>query len=100
MTRFVTKAAALAVAVFPLVGVGVAGAQTQAVDEKTVEARFSIANGYYLYREKLKFAVDPAMLAGALAAMLAATEGGLLRDSPWYEAGWRPGPYGAERSLR
>ena len=35
----------------------------QALDEKTVEARFSIANGYYLYREKLKFAVDPATLA-------------------------------------
>ena len=27
----------------------------QAVDEKTVEARFAIASGYYLYREKLKF---------------------------------------------
>jgi len=37
----------------------------QAVDEKTVEARFSIANGYYLYREKLKLAVDPPTLAGA-----------------------------------
>ena len=37
----------------------------QAVDEKTVEARFSIASGYYLYREKLKFAVEPATLAGA-----------------------------------
>jgi len=37
----------------------------QAVDEKTVEARFSIASGYYLYREKLKFAVEQATLAGA-----------------------------------
>ena len=37
----------------------------QAVDEKTVEARFSIASGYYLYREKLKFAVEPGTLAGA-----------------------------------
>jgi thioredoxin:protein disulfide reductase len=36
----------------------------QAVDEKTVEARFAIASGYYLYREKLKFAVEPATLAG------------------------------------
>ena len=35
----------------------------QAVDESTVEARFAIANGYYLYREKLKFAVEPASLA-------------------------------------
>jgi len=40
------------------------------------------------------------MLAGALASVLAATEGGLLRDSPWYEAGWRPGPYGTERTPR
>jgi hypothetical protein len=30
-----------------------------------------------------------AMLAGAVAAMLGATEGGLLRDSKWYEPGWR-----------
>ena len=37
----------------------------QAVDEKTVEARFTIANGYYLYREKLKFTVDPAVSARA-----------------------------------
>jgi thiol:disulfide interchange protein DsbD len=37
----------------------------QAVDDKTVEARFAIASGYYLYREKLKFAVEPAGLTGA-----------------------------------
>jgi hypothetical protein len=30
-----------------------------------------------------------ALLAGALASMLGATEGGLLRDSKWYEPGWR-----------
>jgi thiol:disulfide interchange protein DsbD len=35
----------------------------QAVDENTVEARFAIANGYYLYREKLKFSVEPVSLA-------------------------------------
>ena len=35
----------------------------QALDEKTVEARFAIASGYYMYREKLKFSVDPASLA-------------------------------------
>ena len=35
----------------------------QAVDENTVEARFAIANGYYLYREKLKFSVEPVALA-------------------------------------
>ena len=37
----------------------------QALDEKTVEARFAIANGYYLYREKLHFSVGPASLADA-----------------------------------
>ena len=37
----------------------------QALDDKTVEARFDIANGYYLYREKLRFSVDPASLAEA-----------------------------------
>ena len=30
-----------------------------------------------------------AMLAGAVASMLGATDGGLLRDSRWYEPGWR-----------
>ena len=35
----------------------------QALDEKTVEARFAIANGYYLYREKLHFSVEPSTLA-------------------------------------
>jgi hypothetical protein len=49
---------------------------------------------------KLSLWLAASMLAGALAASLAATEGGLLRDSPWYEAGWRPGPFGAERSPR
>jgi hypothetical protein len=29
------------------------------------------------------------MLAGAVASMLGATEGGVLRDSKWYEPGWR-----------
>jgi hypothetical protein len=29
------------------------------------------------------------LLAGAVASMLGATEGGLLRDSKWYEPGWR-----------
>lgn len=49
---------------------------------------------------KLSLWLAASMLAGALAASLAATEGGLLRDSPWYESGWRPGPFGAERTAR
>src|SRR5512143_317358 len=31
----------------------------RALDERTVEARFAIADGYYLYREKLKFTLSP-----------------------------------------
>jgi hypothetical protein len=46
---------------------------------------------------KLSLWLAGAMLAGALASALAATEGGLLRDSKWWEPGWRPGPFGAER---
>lgn len=34
------------------------------------------------------------MLVGALSAALAATEGGMLRDSKWYEPGWRWGTRG------
>jgi thiol:disulfide interchange protein DsbD len=32
----------------------------QAVDAGTLEVRYQIANGYYLYRDKFKFAVEPA----------------------------------------
>ena len=31
----------------------------RALNDRTLEARFSIADGYYLYREKFKFAVTP-----------------------------------------
>jgi len=31
----------------------------RALDERTLEARFSITDGYYLYRDKMKFALDP-----------------------------------------
>ena len=51
----------------------------QAIDEKTVEARFSIASGYYLYREKLKFAVEPATLAGTLVL-----PPGKVKDDPFF----------------
>jgi thioredoxin:protein disulfide reductase len=35
------------------------------IDERTVEARFVIADGYYLYREKLRFTAEPAPLDAA-----------------------------------
>jgi thiol:disulfide interchange protein DsbD len=38
------------------------------LDDRTVEARFVVADGYYLYRDKLRFTVDGATL-GAVAAL-------------------------------
>jgi thiol:disulfide interchange protein DsbD len=35
------------------------------VDERTVEARFVIAEGYYLYRDKLRFTAEPGPLGPA-----------------------------------
>jgi thiol:disulfide interchange protein DsbD len=35
----------------------------RALDDKTLEARFSVTDGYYLYRDKLAFAIDPPMTA-------------------------------------
>jgi len=37
----------------------------QALDERTLEAQFAIAGGYYLYREKLNFTVEPPAFAAA-----------------------------------
>jgi thiol:disulfide interchange protein DsbD len=37
----------------------------RALDPGTLEARFAIAPGYYLYRDKLTFTVEPAGLASA-----------------------------------
>ena len=51
----------------------------QALDDKTVEARFVIADGYYLYREKMKFDVEPA----ALAANPLLPQG-KLKDDPFF----------------
>ena len=35
------------------------------VDAKTIEVKYGIADGYYLYRERFKFALDPATSGGA-----------------------------------
>jgi thiol:disulfide interchange protein DsbD len=51
----------------------------QAVDEQTVEARFEIATGYYLYREKLRFSVEPATLAAA-----ATLPSGVIKDDEFF----------------
>src|SRR5262245_5451126 len=41
----------------------------RALDDKTLEARFSVTDGYYLYRDKLAFSIDPAMTALAPPAL-------------------------------
>jgi thiol:disulfide interchange protein DsbD len=33
----------------------------RALDDRTLEARFSVVDGYYLYRDKMKFALEPSM---------------------------------------
>jgi hypothetical protein len=38
---------------------------------------------------KLTLWLAASMLAGAMAAMLGVVEGGFLRDSKWWEPGWR-----------
>lgn len=38
----------------------------RALDDHTLEARFTIAAGYYLYRDKLKFAVADSVIANPL----------------------------------
>jgi len=37
----------------------------RALDAGTVEARFDIVDGYYLYRDKLSFTIEPADAAGS-----------------------------------
>ncbi len=37
----------------------------QAVDAQTIEVKYRIADAYYLYRERFKFALDPATSGGA-----------------------------------
>jgi thioredoxin:protein disulfide reductase len=51
----------------------------QALDERTLEARFAIADGYYLYRDRLKFSVEPAGLAAA-----AALPPGKIKDDEFF----------------
>jgi len=33
----------------------------RALDDRTLEARFAVTDGYYLYRDKMRFALDPDM---------------------------------------
>jgi thiol:disulfide interchange protein DsbD len=62
----VTLAAPAVAQVTPLAPEKAFRFSARALNPQTVEARFSIADGYYLYRDKLHFVVEPA--AAGLAA--------------------------------
>jgi len=65
--------------------------QTEAnrrVSDVIVEAK-KVADETRKATIKLTLWLAASMLAGALAAMLGAVEGGFLRDEKWYEPGWR-----------
>jgi len=49
------------------------------LDSSTVEARFAVANGYYLYREKMRFSVEPLPSSGA-----PALPAGLIKDDAFF----------------
>jgi thiol:disulfide interchange protein DsbD len=50
------------------------------LDARTVEARFSIAEGYYLYRDKIHFAVEPAAAGLAVPAL----PSGVVKEDPFF----------------
>ncbi|HZI83823.1 MAG TPA: protein-disulfide reductase DsbD N-terminal domain-containing protein [Casimicrobiaceae bacterium] len=50
------------------------------VDARTVEARFSIADGYYLYRDKIHFAAEPA----AAGLSVPDLPKGAVKDDPFF----------------
>ena len=50
------------------------------LDDRTVEARFAVEDGYYLYRDKLKFAVEPTLVAAAVPDLPA----GKVKDDPFF----------------
>lgn len=41
----------------------------RALDPATIEVRYNVADGYYLYRDKLRFKVEPAPLAAGAPAL-------------------------------
>jgi thioredoxin:protein disulfide reductase len=52
----------------------------RALNPHTVEARFSIAEGYYLYRDKLHFAVEPAASGLAVPSL----PGGKIKEDQFF----------------
>ena len=51
------------------------------VDSQTVEVRFAIADGYYMYRERFAVAADPAVATGPGRAVFPTVAASMLRLS-------------------
>lgn len=68
---------------------GMTEAQAQSRVSETVAKAKQAADDARKATAALMLWLAGSMLAGAVASMLGATEGGLLRDSKWYEPGWR-----------
>jgi len=52
----------------------------RALDDKTLEARFEVTDGYYLYRDKLKFVLDP----GAAELVPASWPAGKIKEDQFF----------------
>jgi thiol:disulfide interchange protein DsbD len=52
----------------------------RALDDRTVEVRFAVADGYYLYRDKFAFAVEPAGVAAGAPSLPA----GKVKDDKFF----------------
>jgi len=52
----------------------------RALDDRTLEARFTVADGYYLYREKMQFALEPP----AAALSTPDLPPGKVKDDPYF----------------
>ena len=52
----------------------------RALDDRTIEARFAVADGYYLYREKLRFTASPESAAVRPVTLPA----GKLKEDPFF----------------
>jgi thioredoxin:protein disulfide reductase len=79
MIAFALSAAALA-QVSPLAPEKAFRFSARALNPHTVEARFNIADGYYLYRDKLRFAVEPAASGLAVPSL----PNGKIKEDPFF----------------
>lgn len=56
----------------------------RALDDRTLEARFAVTDGYYLYRDKMSFAVEPQPKAGVALAAAPQLPPGKIKDDQFF----------------